>query len=389
MPGFELIGKEEKEAVDEVFDKGGVLYRYGLDEKRQHIYRVDEFEKEIAKKVGAKYCHCVCNGTAALKIALVVLGVGPDDEVITQSFTFVATIEAVLELRAKSVITEVDKSLNMDPEDFEKKITDKTKVVIPVHMAGVPAKMAEIMEIAKKHNIAVLEDSAQALGGTYRGKYLGTIGDVGIYSLDIGKVITTGEGGVLVTDNKNIYLKAREYSDHGHECNPNLPRGKDTRSRWGFNYKMTELQGAVGLAQLKKLDYILKKQREHKKQIKKGIKDIKKIEFRELPDPAGDAGDTLIFFVESRKKAIKFAKLLAERKLGTKNLPDAINWHFAGTWDHIFSDYPEYKDKNLANVWEKSNNFLRRAIAIPIMVKMDEEQIKKIINVIHEISEKI
>jgi 8-amino-3,8-dideoxy-alpha-D-manno-octulosonate transaminase len=389
MPGFELIGKEEKEAVDEVFDKGGVLYRYGLDEKRQHIFRVDEFEKEIAKKVGAKYCHCVCNGTAALKIALVALGVRPDDEVIIQSFTFVATIEAVLELGAKPVITEVDKSLNMDPKDFEKKITDKTKVVITVHMAGVPAKMTEIMEIAKKHNIAVLEDSAQALGGTYKGKYLGTIGDVGIYSLDIGKVITTGEGGVLVTDNKNIYLKAREYSDHGHEYNPNLPRGEDTRSCWGFNYKMTELQGAVGLAQLKKLDYILKKQREHKKQIKEGVKDIKKIEFRELPDPAGDAGDTLIFFVESIKKASKFAKLLAEKKLGTKNLPDAINWHFAGTWNHIFSDCPEYKGKNLANVWEKSNNLLRRAIAIPIMVKMDEEQIKKIINVIYEISEKI
>jgi len=389
MPGFELIGEEEKEAVDEVFDKGGVLCRYGLDEKRQYIYRVDEFEKEIAKKVGAQYCHCVCNGTAALKIALFALGVKPGDEVITQSFTFVATVEAILELGAKPVITEIDKSLNMDPVDLEKKITDKTKVIIPVHMAGVPAKMDEIIEIAKKHNIAILEDSAQALGGTYKGKYLGTIGEAGIYSLDIGKVITTGEGGVLVTDNKEIYLRAREYSDHGHEQNPDVPRGEDTRSHWGFNYKMTELQGAVGLAQLKKLDYILEKQRKYKKQIKEAIKDIKNVEFRELPDPEGDAGDTLIFFVKTKEKASKVAKLLSDEGLGTKNLPDAINWHFAGTWDHIFSQYDEYKEKDLNNVWKKSNNLLRRAIAIPIFVNMDESQINKIINAINECLKRI
>jgi 8-amino-3,8-dideoxy-alpha-D-manno-octulosonate transaminase len=389
MPGFELIGKEEKEAVDEIFDKGGVLYRYGLDEKRQYIYRVDEFEKEIAKKVGVQYCHCVCNGTAALKIALFALGVKPGDEVITQSFTFIATVEAILELGAKTVITEIDKSLNMDPVDLEKKITDKTKVIIPVHMAGVPAKMDEIMEIAKKHNIAVLEDSAQAMGGTYKGKYLGTIGEAGIYSLDIGKVITTGEGGVLATDNKEIYLRAREYSDHGHEQNPDVARGEDTRSYWGFNYKMTEFQGAVGLAQLKKLEYILENQRKYKKQIKEAIEDIRNIEFRELPDPEGDAGDTLIFFVETKEKANKFTKLLSDEGLGTKNLPDAINWHFAGTWDHIFSQYDEYKGKDLNNVWKKSNNLLRRAIAIPIFVNMDESQINKIINAINECLKRI
>jgi len=389
MPGFELIGEEEKRAVVEVFERGGVLYRYGLNDRRQNIFRVDEFEKKIAEKLGVRYALCVCNGTAALKIALIGLGVGPGDEVITQSFTFVATVEAILELGAIPVITEVDKSLNMDPTDLKRKITERTKAIIPVHMAGVAARMDEILGIALKYNIPVLEDSAQALGGTYKGKYLGTLAHAGIYSLDIGKVITTGEGGILVTNDENIYLKARAYSDHGHDYNPNVPRGQDTRSMWGFNYKVTELHGAIGLAQLRKLDFILERQRNNKNRIKQGIKDVPGIEFREIPDPEGDAGDTLIFFVQSKEKASEFAKKLASKGIGTKNLPDAIDWHFAGTWTHIFYSFPEYKGKNLEETWYQSAGFLRRAIAIPIMVKMTDEKIEQIIQAIKEISEDI
>lgn len=390
MPGFELIGKEEQNAVNEVFEKSnGVLYRYGLDERRQHIFRVNEFEKEIAKKIGVKYAHCVSNGTAALKIALFGLGIKEGDEVITQSFTFIATVEAILELGATPIITEIDKSLNMDPIDLEKKISKKTKAIIPVHMAGVAAKMDVITAIARKYNIPILEDSAQALGAIYRGKSLGTIGDVGIYSLDIGKVITTGEGGILVTDDEKIFLKAREYSDHGHEQNPNVPRGEDTRSRWGFNYKMTELQGAIGLAQLKKLDFILQKQRENKYRIKNGINDISGIEFREIPNQKGEVGDTLIFFVESREKASKFVKLLSKAGIGTKNLPDAIDWHYAGTWVHIFYNYPEYRGKNLEKIWGQSTNYVRRAISIPIMVYMTDEKIDYLIQSIKDIAKKV
>lgn len=382
MPGYELIGKEEKRAVDEVFDKGGVLYRYGLNDKRQNIFRVDMFEKEIAKKVGVKYTLVVCNGTAAVKIALIASGIKAGDEVIMPSFTFVATIEAILEIGAVPVIAEIDKSLNMDPEDFEKKITKKTKAVIPVHMAGVSAKMDEIMAIAKKHKLAVIEDSCQAMGATYKGKQLGTIGDAGCYSFDLGKVITCGEGGALVTNNKKIYLRAREYSDHGHEINPKVPRGEDTRTKWGFNYKATELTGAVGLAQLKKLDYVLKKQRENKNEIKRGISSIPGIEFRELPDKSGDAGDTLIFFLNKRENASAFAKALAKKGIGTKNLPDAVNWHYAGTWTHIFHNFPEYKGKNLEKVWEQSTDYLRRSIALPVMVKMTSKRINEVIDAV-------
>ena len=377
MPGFELIGKEEKQAVNDIFEKGGVLSRSGLDAKRQNIFRVDDFEKKICQKIEVKHCHCVSSGTSALIAALFALGVKPKDEVITQSFTFIATVEAILAIGAVPVITEVDRSLNMDPEDLEKKITERTKVIIPVHMAGVAAKMDEITVIGQKNNISILEDAAQAFGATYNKKYLGTIGNAGIFSFDIGKALTTGEGGAIVTNNKDIYLKVREYADHGHECNPSVPRGEDTRSFWGQNYRMTEVQGAIGLAQIKKLDYILEKQRENKNKIKQGIKNVKNIEFREVFDEKGDAGDTLIFFVNNRDKAKKIVELLKKQGLGTKNLPDAINWHFSGTWSHIFED---------VSLWPKSEDLLRRAIAIPIMVEMSDEQINKIINTIKKLN---
>ena len=165
MPGFELIGKEERDAVNEVFDRGGVLYRYGWDERRQYIYRVDDFEKAFANKFGVKYALGVCSGTAALKAALKALDVKPGDEVITQSHTFIATVEAIIEVGAKPVITEINKTLNMDPEDLRDKITEKTKVIIPVHMSGVAAQMKEILAIANEYNISVREDNAQSCGG--------------------------------------------------------------------------------------------------------------------------------------------------------------------------------------------------------------------------------
>lgn len=389
MPGFELVGEEEKRAVLDIFDKGGVFYRYGLNDRRQNIFRVDQFEKKIAETVGAKYALMVCNGTAAVKLGLFAAGVGPGDEVVTQSFTFIATVEAILELGAVPVIAEVDASLNMDPEDLERKITAKTKAVVPVHMAGVPARMEEIASIAKRHGLPVVEDSCQALGATYRGRWLGTLGVAGAYSTDIGKIITTGEGGILVTDDKDVYLKAREYSDHGHEQNPSVPRGEDTRTRWGFNYKATELHGALGLAQLAKLGTILERQRANKKRIKDGLRDIPGIRFRDLPDAAGDAGDTLIFFLETRELASAFAKRLAARGFGTKNLPDAINWHYAGTWTHIFHAYPQFRGKDLEQVWARSTHHLRRAVALPVMVQMTDERIRAVIEAVHAIAEEL
>ena len=389
MPGWELIGAEERAAVNDVFDHGGVLYRYGWADKRENIFRVDEFERAFAEKMGVRYALALSSGTSALIAALKAMGISRGDEVITQSHTFIATVEAIVEVGAIPVVADIDASLNMDPVNLKRKITKKTKAIIPVHMMGVAARMDEILKIARSHNIPVLEDNAQCCGGTYRGKMLGTLGEASITSFDFGKVLTTGEGGMVITNKESIFKLAREYSDHGHELNPAFPRGEDTRSISGVNFKMTELQGAIGLAQLKKMDYIITRQRENKSKIKKALSDIDQIEFREVPNPEGDTGDSVIFYFSERSETKAFMKLWTGKGLGTKNLPDAIKWHFAGTWDHIFRHYDQYAGKNLIALFSQSDDLLRRAIALPVLVNMTDTQIETIVTAVHECIKKM
>jgi 8-amino-3,8-dideoxy-alpha-D-manno-octulosonate transaminase len=244
--------------------------------------------------------------------------------------------------------------------------------------------MDEILKIARAHKILILEDNAQCCGGTYKTKKLGTLADASITSFDFGKVLTTGEGGMIITNNEAIFKRAREYSDHGHELNPKFPRGEDTRTISGINLKMTELQGAIGLAQIKKMDYIIGRQRENKSRIKKGLSDIREITFRDVPNPEGDTGDSVIFSFASREKTKAFMKCWTAKGFGTKNLPDAINWHYAGTWDHMLKHYPRYKGKDLAKVFAQSDDILRRAVALPILVNMPDEQIEKTVTAVHD-----
>jgi len=375
MGGAELIGKEEQEAVSEVIGRG-VLFRYGFNEKRKNIFVTQEFEGEICKYMGCKYALGVASGSGALRVALAALGIRKGDEVITQCFTFVATIESVVEAGAVPVLTEVDKSLNMDPKDLEAKITSKTRAIMPVHMLGVPAHMDEITAIARKHNIPVLEDSCQACGSGYKGKKTGTIGALGTFSFDYVKTLTTGEGGMVVTNDKKLYDLARYYHDHGHEHNPEVPRGEDSHSITGFNYRMNEIQGAIGRVQLARLDRVLADQGRNKAQIKKGIAEIPGIEFRDLPDPNGDGGDTLAFFLPNAQVAKAFNQFLAKEKIDTKILPSAMNWHFAGNWSHMIKLLPPFR----TDAWPRSEALLKRAIALPISVRMSEEQIHKVID---------
>ena len=384
MPGWELISKEEQKELNDIFRKSnGVLFAHGFDKRRNNIFRVKKFEKDVENFLRVKYCITTTSGTMAQYIAMKALGIKKGDEVITQAFTFVATVEAILEIGAKPIIVDIDKTFNMSPEDLKKKISKKTKLLIPVPMLGNQCNMKEIIKIAKKNKIKILEDSCEALGAKLGKKFVGTMGDAGVFSLDFAKTITTGEGGLIVTNNKKINDFCREFRDHGHQNNSNYPRGQDTRTNWGLNLRMSELQAAVGIAQLKKLKIIVKKNYENKSLLKKLIKNPL-ISFREIVDKKGDLSDTLIFYFKNKKLAKKFVINYNKRGYSTKNLPDAINWHFAGTWKHIFSKVGRYK-KNWRVKWKKSEDLLRRSISIPIYVKSSKQEIIKQSIVINQI----
>ncbi len=376
MPGFELIGKEEREAVNQLFDDGGVLFAHGFDNIRNNKYRVREFENQFAEYLGVKYAQAVTSGTAALKISLKALGVGPGDEVITQAFTFIAVAEAIIDVGAKPVFVNIDKTLNMDPNDLEKFINKNTKAIIPVHMLGVAVKQDEILKIANKYKIPVIDDSCESLGAEWDNKKLGTLFDISAWSFDAGKTIIAGEGGMITTNNEDLYKLSRELHDHGHMYNQNLPRGRDTHRISGFNYRMTEIQAAIASVQLKKINYIVNQNRKNFAFLKNELSIIDDIEFRKVPNKCNPLCDTLIFNLENSKKTNDLLFELNKFSIGTKNVPDAIEWHFALYWDHIL-DKIELSMNELKESLKTSINILERSIAIPIMVRDTEEILLK------------
>ena len=214
--------------------------------------------KKPLRKGRTKYALGVSNGSAALYVGLKALGIGPGDEIITSAFTFIASIEAILECGAIPVLADVDESLNLDPSSVESLITDQTKAIMPVHMFGAAADMDAFKEICDLHGLYLIEDACQAIGATYKGRGCGGLGVWGAYSLDPYKVITVGEGGMLFTNDEELYKKMEYYHDHGHIHDLSIERGAEGKASW-FNFRMGELQGALGFAQLSKLDKSLKR----------------------------------------------------------------------------------------------------------------------------------
>ncbi len=385
MPGFELFGAEEKEQVMEVLESG-VLFRYEFAQQRQGKWKVAEFEQAFAAYTGAGFAQAVSSGTAALKVGLAALGVGAGDEVITQGFTFVATWEAILDCGATPVFTEVDLTLNMDPVDLEKKITARTKAIIPVHMMGAPARIEEIKAIADRHGIAVLEDTAQAAGGRLCGRHLGTFGAVGTFSFDAVKTMTTGEGGMCITNDERLWRRMSEYQDHGHDHVPNPGgRGGEGRSFIGFNYRMMEIQGAIGLAQLAKLDAIVAAQKENKRFYREATSVLPGVSYRELLDPEGDAATFLTFFLPDPGQAGRVAAALREQGLGPVRWSEN-NWHYYPRWEHLLEGktychdgWPFQAHGKRRVVYDPqalpaSAAILERALTYQVPVKLAEEQ---------------
>ena len=379
MPGAELIGKKELEEIQELFNHEKVnLYRYGPKN-----YKTRQFEENFADYMGVKYAHAVSSGTAAIHSALAAVDIGPGDEVITTAWTFVAPIEAIVALDAVPILVNIDETYHLDPLEVEKAITEKTKAIISIPMWAAP-KMDELINICEKNNLVLVEDAAQSLGASYFGKKLGTFGKVGSFSFDFGKTLHTGEGGMIVTKEKDYYDRASEYSDHGHMHLPELPRGKDPRRNPGLNYRMSELTASVGIAQLRKIDDILGKAKENKNKIKNSILELPGIEFRKFNDEDGAQGDTLIFSLKTPQKAIQFENILNQNGFNTKILPEAIEWHFGGIWNHILPRYDFYKNENLEEKYKITGDLLRRTICLNIPVLFEDNQDDRLVETIRK-----
>ncbi len=334
MPGFEFFDAEERKHVNDVLQTG-ILMRYGFDGPRKGIWKAKELEEAICTTFGCKHAQLVSSGTAALTTALSALGIGYGDEVILPTFTFVASFEAVLSVGAIPVMVDVDDTLTLSPDAVRAAITPKTKCVMPVHMCGSMADMNAMQDICKEHNLILLEDACQSIGASYKGKMLGTIGDAGTFSFDFVKTITCAEGGAVMTNREDIHVAGDGYSDHGHD-HKGTDRGADLHPFIGYNYRISELHAAVGLAQIKKLDQFLAIQKKSHAALKNILSSVPEISFRRIPDPEGDSCTFLSWMLPTEEitNAV-VAEMKAQGVLAGNFYWFDHNWHYIRKWDHL------------------------------------------------------
>jgi dTDP-4-amino-4,6-dideoxygalactose transaminase len=361
-PGSFLVGDEERRHVAEVMETG-YLSRYGKEDDPQFLHKVVTLERLFAERWGVRHALAVSGGTGAIMASLVALGVGPGVEVLVPGYTFVASISAVLAVGGIPVLAEIDDSLTMDPADLEGKITGRTRVIMPVHMLGNPSAMDPIMGIARRHGLRVLEDCAQALGASYRGKPIGTIGHVGAFSLNINKTITSGDGGMVITDDTGLYERAFAYHDQGHApLRMGLEIGR--RSILGINLRMNELAGAFALGQFEKLDRILAMLADRKTKLKNALREarIPGMRFRTLNDP-GECPTLLVVIFDDPGRAARVAK-----ELGSKTISES-GWHVYNHMEQILAVTDEQgRPRYRKGMLPRTDDVLARSIALSVGV---------------------
>jgi len=361
-PGFYFYGDEERQEVEDVLSSG-YLSRYGSEDDPQFKHKVFTFESEFCQKMGAQYCVAVNSGTSALMASLIAVGIKPGDEVLIPGYTFIASMSSVIAVGGRPVLVDVDESLTMDPTDAENKISDRTRIIMPVHMLGNPSDMTRIQALAEKYNLTIIEDCCQALGGSYRGKHLGTYGALGVFSLNNFKVINSGDGGVLITNQKELYQRAFAYHDQGHLP---LRKGVEIGSRTliGINMRMNELTGAFALGQLRKLDIILSTLRQKKELFKHAIKggNLRNMSFRPIHDP-GECATLLTVQFPDEKITNKVTEALHSKSLFYSG------WHVYNNMEQLIAytdpsgNMPYYK-----NMLPATDSILRRSVNLSVGV---------------------
>ncbi|MBQ6839502.1 MAG: DegT/DnrJ/EryC1/StrS family aminotransferase [Oscillospiraceae bacterium] len=402
-PGGLEIGEDEKKEVMEVLDNKYLFRYYGPSNMPS---KVRAFENAFKEKMGSPYALATSSCTGALISSLVACGVGPGDEVLVTGYTFFASCASIVAAKGIPVICEVDETLTIDPADIEKKITPATKAIVAVHMRGVPCNMDAIMEIAKKHNLMVIEDCAQAVGATYKGKYVGTFGDCGCFSFQYHKTITAGEGGMILCKDARIYDRCCSYHDTAACWRPD--RFAEQRFEGelfcGSNFRMSELAGAVMCAQLRKLDGLNALMRDHQKRIINQIKDTKGIKVRPCNDPEGDTGICLMFYLDSAEKVGPFCDALQAEGVDAKGvfnsgIPD---WHIYAHWKHVIQKkassevccpwkcpYHEEKAPEVEYAEDmnpKTLEYLGRVVHLDIPAQMSDEDCDMIAKAINKVA---
>ena len=383
MHGPSVIDQREIDAITAVL-KSQKLFRFCEDSQ------VEAFEKEATAHLGVKYALMVNSGTSALICGLTGMGVGPGDEVIVPGYTYISTAAAVVGVGAVPVIAEIDESLGLDPQDVEKKITPYTKAIAPVYMQGVPGRIDALVEVARKHNLKIVEDCCQCVGGRYKGRYVGTIGDAGAWSLNYYKVITTGEGGLVYTDDYEIYEKASFASD---PAMPMWMRDGDWQTPPFSHqcYRPSEIMGSIARVQLSKMENILSHTRKLKKAFLAELAEPKGYQLQHVDDPEGECGVSAAIIVRDQELAKRYAEALQAEGLGAgtaynEGFPDR---HIYSYWDSILdknsphpSGYP-WKDPAYKGNVEYSQDMcprtlsiLSRALRFGFNVNMREEHAK-------------
>lgn len=391
MPGFEFFGDEERKQVNAVLETG-VLMRYGFDGMRNEQWKAKEFETKFAEKMGVGHCQLVSSGTAALTVALAAAGIGAGDEVIMPTFTFVATFESILSVGAVPVLVDIDDTLTLDPKAVKAAITDKTKCVMPVHMCGSMADLDALKDICEKYDLLLLEDACQALGGSYKGIALGAYGDMGCFSFDYVKTITCGEGGAMITNNDKFATNADQYQDHGHD-HIGKDRGAEGHPHMGYNFRISELNAAVGVAQLEKLDNILSIQKKNYTVLRETLENIDEVTFRRVPEGGVENYSFLNFFLPTESLAQTAHKALQENGVDGCFYWYTNNWHYINGWEHLrnlkslgnLSSEVKNRMQDLNNTdFSQSDSWMGRTISILIKLGWTEAQLRERAEKIHD-----
>lgn len=338
---------------------------------------ITAFEKFVAEYTGAKYAVAIANGTAALHAACFAAGIGEGDEVITTPITFAASSNCVLYCGGTPVFADIrPDTYNIDPEDIRKKITDKTKAIIAVHFTGQPCEMDEIHAIAKEHNLYVIEDAAHALGADYKGRKIGSISDMTTFSFHPVKHITTGEGGMITTNNEKFYERLKLFRTHGITRDTNLMTHDE--GAWyyqqldlGYNYRITDIQCALGISQLKKLDAFVTRRRELVERYNMAFSDIDGIVSPRQLDGCNNSWHLYVIQVQNRKKVFD----------ALKNAEIAVNVHYIPVYRHPYYQNNGYGDICCPN----AEDYYAHCISLPLYPELTDAQQEYVIRTVKEI----